>query len=286
MDQYCFSNGTFKKISEVALSPLDLGLTRGFAFFEYLRVYNKVPFEIEKHLERFYNAAKYFGLQLPLTKEKLIETTYKYIELCETSDFGIKYFLTAGPSGNGLTTELCEPTFLFYSTTLPKLPKEKYEQGLKVKTIKATRVFPEFKTTNYLPGTFYLKYYKNCGYDDVIYKNSQGHYLEGLTSNFFIFQDNTLITPSEGVLLGVTRDVSLRLAQESFDIQLRPITSHDIQEATGAFLASSNLELAPIFSIDNKKIGRKGLCENTKYLMQAFKDYVKKNTALQPITSS
>lgn len=276
MKRICFHQDTFKDIEEVSISPLDLGFTRSFAFFEYLRVYEKVPFHIDGHIKRLLLAAKAFHVAFPYSLQKIKSLTEELIELCEERNFGIKYFLTPGISDQGLLPEEKSPTFLIYSTPIPKHPQSSYDEGIAVKSIPALRTFPKYKTSNYLAGSHYLSLYKQKGFNDVIYKNHEGHYLEGVTANFFLFKGKTLITPLEDVLHGITREIVLELAQLHYDIELRAITTKDIKQATGAFFTSTNMEVLPIKQIDNNTIGTGLVCKETKNIMALYQEHIQK----------
>jgi len=79
--------------------------------------------------------------------------------------------------------------------------------------------------------------------------------LEATRSNFFIFRGNTLVTPREGVLIGVTRNVVLELAQGRFPIEERPILFGELPQAAEAFITSSSKEITPVVQIDDLRIG-------------------------------
>lgn len=286
MKRLCFYKNTFHNLEDITLSPLDLGFSRGFAIFDYLRIYEKIPFQIEAHINRLLHAAKAFKIPCLYTLKKIKSLTEELIDLTEESNFGIRYVLTPGlsldellPGGN------MQSTFLIYTSPLPRYPDKFYTEGICVKSIPALRIFPEYKTSNYLPGCFYLNIYKKKGFDDLIYRNSHGHYLEGITSNFFIIKNTTLVTPNEEIILGITRDKVLEIAQAHYDIELRPISLKDLKEATGAFYTSSTKEIMPVKQIDQFLIGNGKIPSELRNLTSHFQDYLQKNLSLYHSTS-
>ncbi len=277
MEKICFYQGSFKQLDEINVSPLDLGFTRSFGIFEYLRVYENVPFQMSRHVKRLLNAAKYFEISIPYSFEDICSLTQKLIDKSPSTNFGIKYFLTPGVSEHGLLPDPHNHTFLIYMTNPTIHSDECYKKGICLKSVPALRVFPEVKTSNYMAGSFYLNKYRKRGYDDIVYKNEAGKYLEGVTANLFLIKGNTLITPHEDILPGVTRAVILDSTQDHFDIELRSISKQDLKEADGAFFTSTNMEVLPIKQIDSYVIGNGKVPKSCYEIMTIYKNYVQES---------
>jgi branched-subunit amino acid aminotransferase/4-amino-4-deoxychorismate lyase len=94
--------------------------------------------------------------------------------------------------------------------------------------------------------------------------------LEGTRSNFFVFRGNTLVTPRTGVLIGVTRNVVLALAEGHFKIEERPISLSELPHVDEAFVTSSSREITPIIQIDDQVIGNGEVGPRTYELEQLF----------------
>jgi D-alanine transaminase/branched-chain amino acid aminotransferase len=60
------------------------------------------------------------------------------------------------------------------------------------------------------------------GAADLLY-HKDGQVSELTRSNFFIFKGDTLITPEQNILHGITRRVVLELAEKEFKIEIRPL---------------------------------------------------------------
>ena len=112
---------------------------------------------------------------------------------------------------------------------------QRFARGIKVITTRLQREAPEAKTTNYMAAVRALKEAARHDASDALYVNEQGHVLEATRSNFFIFRGDTLVTPLDGVLFGVTRNVVLELARGRFLIEERPISLDELIQADEAF---------------------------------------------------
>jgi branched-chain amino acid aminotransferase len=110
---------------------------------------------------------------------------------------------------------------------------------------------------------------------EAIFVDRNGYMQEGITSNFFVFVGDTLVTPPcDRVLSGITRQVVLQFAEgEHITIVQRPIHKDEVRMIDEAFLSSSIKEVVPIVEIDSIKIncGKPG--DRTQNIMKIFQDY-------------
>lgn len=86
--------------------------------------------------------------------------------------------------------------------------------------------------------------------------DTDGNILEGLSSNFFGIQNNTLITAEEGVLKGITRSQVLRCAERAgIQVIKKPVNVRDIPLLTEAFITSASRGVLPVVQIETIWIG-------------------------------
>lgn len=62
-------NGTIVELEKSGLPLTDLGIVRGFGYFDYLRTYNGKPFLLDEHLARLEHSARVMGLPVPFRAE-------------------------------------------------------------------------------------------------------------------------------------------------------------------------------------------------------------------------
>jgi len=192
---------------------------------------------------------------------------------------------------------------------LKPLPREIYEKGVSVITTELQRQHPRLKSTTFIGRSdSERKHIAQEGiFEALLIKD--GKILEGMTSNFFYViyhraernewrlsatnaveahassalrfaqRDVILGTAGDDVLLGITRETVIEVAQRlGLEVKDQPLKRDRLQEANEAFLTSSSRGIVPIVKIDDVKIGQGAPGPITKQLMAAYEAYVIENT--------
>lgn len=265
-----FMNGHFVENNEALISVLDLGLLRGYSVFDFLRTYNNKPFHLQDHLERLHYSASQLGIALPYSFEEMETIVLKLLKDSPHLEHGIKILITGGISEDQFFPG---PTPTFIAFAYPLSPYS--FPSIRVTTTRCKRSLPQCKTTHYLEGILSLQAGKKHEAKEALYLNEKNEILEALTSNFFAFRDGVLLTPpEEGILLGITRSIVLKICESMFPIQTRPISFEEIPFIDEIFLSASNKEILPVTHIDGSPIGNGEIGPLTQQVMYAFRKYV------------
>lgn len=249
----------------------DIGLLRGYAVFDYLKTYFGEPFRISDHLVRLQNSAKQIGLKLPQSIEEIKKICFALLRRNNFPESNIRIVVTGGigsdskTKGEPVLIVTCEPRIVMDSAY--------YSDGIKLKTVEDSRQISLSKTCNYIRAIDYLDEYKKKGYSEVLYVLDNS-VLECTSSNIFFFKGKKLITPEEGILMGITRKVILELAEEIFEIEQRQIKLDELLNADEVFISSTEREIMPVIMIDEKKIAGGKVGANSIRLMKKFEEYV------------
>jgi len=98
----------------------------------------------------------------------------------------------------------------------------------------------------------------DCGYEEALLLDPNGHVLEGTGENVFMVSDGIVKTPplSNSVLEGITRDSVIKILEDN-RIPLREelFTRDDVYTADELFLTGTAAEITPIREVDNRTIG-------------------------------
>jgi branched-chain amino acid aminotransferase len=97
------------------------------------------------------------------------------------------------------------------------------------------------------------------GFDEAIMLTNEGHVSEGSAENIFLVVNGELITPSpsENILLGITRDTVIQLAQREFGMitRERQIDRTELYVADEIFHCGTGAQIAPVIEVDHRLIG-------------------------------
>lgn len=176
-------------------------------------------------------------------------------------------------------TETRRGGFYISIEPLKLLPREIYEQGVRVKTTTLQRRDPRVKSTAFIgaSGDERERLARENIFETLLVKN--GKILEGLTSNFFwIGQiDNLpyLATAQHGILLGVTRTMVIRAARgRGLEVRFSPLKLDQLFLAKEAFITSSSRGVVPVVQIDDARVGQGRVGKRTERVLRAYDEYV------------
>jgi branched-chain amino acid aminotransferase len=249
-----YVDGQWVHPHEASLSVNDIAVLRGYSVFESMRTYDRRPFHLDNHLDRLYHSAELIEMAVPWPREHIAGVVQEIIARNTYRHAALRLLVTGGESEDGILPS-GSPKLIVMITPLGERDMERFARGYKLITSSLQRVSPEAKTTNYIAAVRALKEAELRGANDALFVNEQGHVLEATRSNFFIFLGDTLVTPREGVLIGITRNVVLELARGRFAIEERPILMTELLAADEAFITSSSREITPVVQIDERMIG-------------------------------
>jgi len=274
---FCFYQNKILPLNKVRFPLNDLGLLRGMAIFDYFLVLNETPIFIKDHLFRFFiSAKKVFKDDFKFSKKEIEEIIKKLIKKNKLKNGAIRIVLTGGKTLDG-KTYLNSPSLLILVEKFKFLPKSFYQKGIKLLTFNFKRPFSEIKTTFYFPLILLQEtLLKEKAFEPLYVK--KGKVLETATSNFFIFKNNTLITPKKEILSGITREKVLKFAKKYFKIEQRDIKLSETFKANEAFITATGKGVIPVVKIDDKIIGTGKPGKNTKILMEFYFDLLKKES--------
>ncbi|MGR3912415.1 MAG: aminotransferase class IV [Candidatus Rhabdochlamydia sp.] len=276
LDGLCFLNDEWLLLSKATLPLSDLSIIRGYAVFDYLRTYQRVPFHLNDHLNRLKKSADHVYLTLPYSLEHIASLIHEGIAKSPFPEVAVKILLTAGQSEDYLSP-FSHPSFCILFTPLASFASECLEKGIKVITTRVLRPLPQVKSTCYLQALMALQKAKLEQADDALYVNAKEEVLEGLTSNIFVVSGGCLITPeSPEILPGITRDIVKRCAGPDISVKTEPLPLAHFSDWDEMFMTSSTREVMPIVAIDHQLIGSGKPGPYTREMMRRFNLYTKK----------
>lgn len=285
MEQRIYLNGEFVSREEAKISVYDHGLLYGDGVFEGLRTYNGGIFKLEEHIDRLYKSAKYICLDIPLSREKLIDVVVKTAHLNGHRDCYIRIVLTRGEGDLGLDPDKCKNvTVLVIIDKIELYPEKLCREGMEIITVPTQRntacnLDPGVKSLNYLNNILAKIEAKNAGFKEAILLNSGGFVTECTGDNIFIIEDCILKTPPTyvGILDGITRRTIIEIAKKlSIEVKEELFSRYNLFNADECFLTGTAAEIVPIVKIDGRTIGNGKVGNTTNKIRNAFKKLVER----------
>ncbi|MBS3763054.1 MAG: aminotransferase class IV, partial [Planctomycetes bacterium] len=151
-----YISGELKERADAKISVYDHGLLYGDGVFEGIRAYKGKVFRCEQHIERLYNSARAIALEIPMSKEELIEAIHETLEANDLTNAYVRVVITRGVGTLGLDPTKCpDPEVIIITDSISLYPEEFYEKGLEVVTVPTMRTHhnvlsPKIKSLNYL----------------------------------------------------------------------------------------------------------------------------------------
>ena len=271
-----YINGSFVNDDHALISISDLGLTRGLGVCDILRTYRKKPFHLQDHLKRLKFSVHELGLNMPEDTQTIAGIIDQLLETFPEDELCIRTMITGGISAHRFMPDR-KASLMISALPMISFSKEYYSNGASACTTGFERPFPQCKTLFYAPALRAIRDGEKYGALEALYLNQKREFLEGLTSNFFAFFGNTLVTSSDNhILCGITREVVLRVAEGHFPVEMRTIPYAELKEMDEAFITSCTKEILPVTQIDGVEIGSGFVGSNTQKLMELFRAYTLK----------
>lgn len=241
----------------------------GSGVFEGIRAY-KVDdgevfvFRLRDHIRRMAESAKIYNFAMPYSEDEICEAVVDLITKNEFhSSLYIRPIAFKGVGGISLDARTA-PT----SLSIIAFPYQKYfdetKLGLDVCVSTWRRLgepaVPAMAKAcgHYVNSVLARTEAGEGGFDEALFLDSNGDVSEGTGENIFIVKDGLISTPgaTSDILHGITRDTVINLINDNrLSLRERPLARAELYTCDEAFFTGTAAEVAPIISIDRKKIG-------------------------------
>jgi branched-subunit amino acid aminotransferase/4-amino-4-deoxychorismate lyase len=265
---YAILNGELIDEKDAVVPVTRRELFFNFSIYESLKVTRSKALFVNEHVERFMESARILGMEHPHTFRKILDSIILLIRMNEAEEATVRLQMIGG-----------NPPLLFiFLSPLPEYRPEWYIRGVSAISYIGERIFPKAKSNCLLLNYIAYREATAAGALDALLIDRNGHVTEGTRSNFFAFQDNTLVTAGEDILLGVTRKLILEAAEAlGMDIRFEKISLKELLENRydEPFISSTSMGAMPLREID-------GIATGTSFLrVGAINNAVRKCETLE-----
>ena len=273
-----YIDGRFYSKSRAKISVYDHGLLYGDGIFEGIRVYNGIVFKLKEHIDRLYQSAHTLLLQIPLTKEEMIEKVVRTARINGLLNAYVRLIATRGIGDLGLDPRKCSKPTIIIIVDQIKL-HEGAEKGIKaiiswVRRDSVDATTHEVKSLNYLNSILAKIEANKVGVEEAICLDRNGFVSEGVAENIFIVKEGKIITPpsSSGALPGITQKEVMKSAKKlGYEVQERNITPNELFNAEEVFFTGTAAEIIPVIEINGRSISQGKPGPITQRLIEKFK---------------
>lgn len=276
-----FVNGKVVPERDAVLSVFDRGFLYGDGLFETMRVFRGRPFRWEQHFERLTRGAEFLRLQIPFSGVDLFAAALDLIAKNAMPDALLRLTVSRGVGPRGYSPRGADrPTVVMSLHDAPPIGPEPPQWRLVTASVRlpANEPLALFKTCNKLPQIVARAEAEAAGADEALLANTDGHLVEGSTSNLFWVDGGVVCTPplTGGILAGVTRATVLEIC-DLLGVATREIAirAGELKQAAGVFLSLSSWGIAAAQSLDGVGLPQSPLA--TK-LHTTYWDFVREET--------
>ncbi|HVO36712.1 MAG TPA: branched-chain-amino-acid transaminase [Candidatus Acidoferrum sp.] len=279
-----YVDGEYFPKSQAKISVFDHGLLYGDGVFEGIRAYSGSVFKLKEHVDRLYRSAHMIMLDIPLTKEQMIQAVLETLRKNNFRDSYIRLVVTRGVGDLGLNPKKCaKPSVIVITDTIALHKGGAKEDGVTamiswVKRDPVDATSHEIKSLNYLNSILAKIEANITGVDEAICLDKNGFVCEGVAENIFIVKNGRLFTPPSytGALPGITAEEVKKLAVKlGYDIKEKNITPYELFNAEEVFFTGTAAEVVPVSEINKRMINGGKPGPITKRLMEEFQKLVR-----------
>lgn len=274
-----FLNGLFMPLPSARVSVVDRGFSYGDGLFETMRSYGGQIFRLDAHLERLYQSLEQIYLDIPMTAGEMDYSVRETLNRNGQPDCMVRLTISRGEQHGGFHIDPDgPPTLVIIVRPLETLPGEWYQRGIKISLFPSTAqkiggLGRSIKSCNFLTNVIVREQAHRNNSVEGILIDDRGRITEGTTSNVFIVQEGTLVTPeiNEHILPGITRQAVLDIAAKNeIPVALQAITADDLYHAEEVFITNSRVEILPVRMADDRTIGEGKPGRMTRFLHGEF----------------
>lgn len=283
--RWIWMNGSIVPWNEATLHVSTHTLHYGSGVFEGIRCYDTIDgaaiFRLREHLERLFESAKCYEIEIPFSTEELEDGVCDVVRRNEFRDCYVRPICYHGSRTLHLNPRGCpvEVAILAWpwdpflnsgegqkGARICVSPWRKFDSQMMPATAKACG--------QYINSILAVQNARHRGYDEALLLDAKGQIAEGAGENLFLVRDGRLITNDarHSILLGITRDAVIEIAHDlGIQLEISALALDDLLSADEAFFTGTAVEVAAIQEVEEKSIGSSVPGPVTQKIQQAFR---------------
>lgn len=263
MTRIVYVNGEYLPEDEAKISIFDRAFLMADGVYEVTSVLGGKLIDFDGHAKRLERSLNELDMRKPPEFDDLLEIHRKLVAENGVEEGMVYLQVTRGSAGDRdfvfPDPETTRPGVVLFTQNKPGLADNPVAKvGLKVISVEDIRWGRrDIKTVQLLYPSMGKMMAKKAGCDDA-WLVEDGFVTEGTSNNTYIVKGGKIITRnlSTDILHGITRAAVLKFAREAqMEIEERPFTIEEAQNADEAFITSASAFVMPVVEIDGVAIG-------------------------------
>jgi len=273
-----YQRGQFVPISEASIPLTDWGFLRSDATYDVVTVWEGAFFRLDAHLDRFFTSCQRFRLDPGKSRDEVAQVLVECVRRSGLRNSYVEMIVTRGQPPWG-SRDPRQAVNQFHAFAVPFVwiaNEQQRQRGLhvivsEVQRIPPASVDPTAKNYHWNDLTMGLLGALDAGADTVLLRDARDNVVEGPGFNVFAVIGGTLVTPSEGVLRGITRMTTIEIGRShGHAVEERELAMAELLAADEAFITSSGGGVMPVTRVNDKKIGDGQPGPITRQLAQTY----------------
>jgi branched-chain amino acid aminotransferase len=275
--KFVYHNDRVLPLEEVRLSPGQAGLINGWGIFSTVRVYDGIPFALERHYERLTRDAERIQLPMRTPLNALRDNMLAMLQANRIGDACVRIYFIFNTVGIWKSDEAFPKVdLIMYAVDVPtrvgptKLCVQAHGRH-------AAHPLTGTKVTSWLNNAWMVEQAHQRGFDDALLLNERGEVSECTAANVYCVKGGRVWTPplSSGCLAGVSRAILLEeMTKAGIPFGERVLNLDDFYSADEVFISSTTRHVQPISHIEKHAI-KQAPGPVTENLEKLFEKYVK-----------
>lgn len=255
-----YYNGKFDEIENMQIPMLDRVCWFGDGIYDATYAHNHKIFDIDAHLNRFYNSAKLLDIIMPIEREELEKLLTDLVLKVDDGDQFVYMQVTRGSGLRGHIYSTGSQNKANLWITLTPCPVADTYKPIDVITYEDKRFeYCNCKTLNLIPSCLAATAAERAGCEEAVFHRGD-IVTECAHSNVSIFKNGTVITHplDDKVLPGTARIRLLAFAEKlGFGVEEREYTLDELMNADEIVVHSTGSFCIPVKTVDGKNVGGK-----------------------------
>ncbi|KPM47566.1 aminotransferase class IV [Jiulongibacter sediminis] len=264
-DVMIYVNGEFLPRNEAKISVFDSGYLVGDGVWEGIRLHHGKLVFIEKHLDRLWQSAKVIGINLPFSREELLETIFETLRKNDMYDgVHLRVMVTRGIK----KTPSQDPRLTISGPNLVIIAEHKIassetkKRGITLFTSSYRRGSPDYldprlNCHSKLHEVQALIQAIEAGADEALMLDIHGFVATCNSTNFFMIKDGEVWTSTgQYCMNGITRGNIIAVCEANGIVcRQKNFSLFDLYGADEAFVTGTFGGVTAVIKIDGKSVG-------------------------------